>query len=151
MSLEGEIVQHEEYVESIVSGEFDLQEVVNKFRPVLSACQSAGLLKVLSDFRKLDGDIYVFEKIIYTLQAMGIIQDIFGPRHNDLQLAYVGTARQVSTYKPGLEIAKKVGIQAIVTDNMNEALEWLGVKKPNNSVNGGRVDSAGVLPTRRVR
>jgi hypothetical protein len=128
MSLEVEIIQHKEYVEAIVSGEYDMQEAVEKFPIVLSSCQIAGLSKVLIDFRKLHGNIYAVQKIMYTHQVIGQVKDCFESRGKDLQFAFVGKAPQVSTYEPGLEIVEREGIQGIVTDDINEAFEWLGVK-----------------------
>jgi len=128
MPLEVETIQHKEYVEAIVSGEYDMQEAVNKFPIVLSACQIAGLSKVLIDFRKLHGDIYAVQKIMYTQQVIDQIKDYFASGGKDLQFAYVGKAPQVSTYEPGLEIVEREGIQGIVTDDIDEALKWLGVK-----------------------
>ncbi|MHA2061302.1 MAG: hypothetical protein ACW963_03315 [Candidatus Sifarchaeia archaeon] len=129
MSLEVEIIQHKEYVEAIISGEYDMQEAVNKFPPVLSACQIVGLSKVLIDFRKLHGDIYAVQKIMYTQQVLGQVKDYFATRSKDLQFAYVRKAPQVSTNEPGLEMAEREGIQVIVTDDINEAFEWLGLNK----------------------
>lgn len=127
MSLEVEIIQHKEYVEAIVSGEYDTQEAVNKFPLVLSACQIAGLSKVLIDFRKLHGDIYAVQKIMFAQQAIVQIRNYFASEGKDLQIAYVGKAPQVSTYEPGLEMAEREGMQAIVIEDINEAFEWLGV------------------------
>jgi len=127
MSLEVEIIQHKEYVEAIVSGEYDTKEAVNKFPLVLSACQIAGLSKVLIDFRKLHGDIYAVQKIMFAQQAIDQIRNYFASEGKDLQIAYVGKAPQVSTYEPGLEMAEREGMQAIVIEDINEAFEWLGV------------------------
>ncbi len=129
MSLEVEIIQHKEYVEAIVSGEYDMQEAVDKFLIVISALQIAGLSKVSIDFRRLHGKIYALQKIMYTEQVLGQVKNCFGSRGKDLQFAYVGKAPQVSTYEPGLEMVEREGIQAIVTYDINEAFEWLGVKK----------------------
>ena len=51
----------------------------------------------------------------------------FSSKGKQLQFTNVGKLSQVSSYEPGLEIAEKEGIQAIVTDNLNEAFEWLGL------------------------
>ena len=129
MSLEVEIIQHKDYVEAIVSGEYDMQEAVDKFALILSTCQITGLSKVLIDFRKLHGKIYAVQKIIYTHQVIDKLKNYFASRDKDLHFAYVGKAPQISTYEPGLEIVERERIQAIVTDDINEAFEWLGVKK----------------------
>ena len=129
MSLEVVIIRHKEYLEAIVSGEYNLQEALHKFSRVLLACKIADLSKVLIDFRKLHGDIYAVQKIIYSHKVIGQVKDYFASKGKDLKFAYVGKAPQVSTYKPGLEMAEKEGMQAIVSVDINGALEWLGVKK----------------------
>ena len=129
MSLEVDIIHHKDYVEAIVSGEYDMQEAIDKFLLIISACQVTGLTKVLIDFRKLHGKIYAVQKIIYTQQVIDKIKNYFASRDKDLQFAYVGKAPQVSTYEPGLEIVEREKMQGILTDYINEAFEWLGVKK----------------------
>jgi len=128
MSLELEVIQHKEYVEAIVSGEFDLQDAVDKFQNIIITCKIAGLSKVLIDYRELEGDILALQKIICSFQVIEQIKLYFESESRNIQFAYLGKAPQVSSYKPGLEIAKMEGIQAIVTVDINEAYEWLGVK-----------------------
>jgi hypothetical protein len=129
MSLEVDIIRHKEYLEVIVSGDYDMEEAIDEFSFVLSACKITGLSKVLIDFRKLHGEIYSIQKIVYSLQIVGQIKDYFASKGKDLQFAYVGKTPQVSKYKPGLEIAEREGIHAITSIDINEAFEWLGVKK----------------------
>jgi hypothetical protein len=129
MPYEVEIIQHQKYVEAMVSGEFDLQIAVDKFDKVLIACKINNLSKVLIDFRNSSGKIYAVQKIIYALQAIDKIIFHFASRGKDLQFAYVGKPSHVSTYQPGIELAGKEGIQAILTDNLDEAFEWLDIKK----------------------
>jgi len=129
MPLEVDIIMHKECLEVIVSGDYDIQEAIDEFSSVLSACKITGLSKVLIDFRKLHGEIYSIQKIIYSLQIVGQVKDYFASKGKDLQFAYVGKTPQVNKYKPGLEIAEREGIQAITSIDINEAFEWLGVKK----------------------
>lgn len=129
MSLEVEIIQHKEYVEAIVSGEYNMQDAVDKFQPILITCKYTGLSKVLIDYRKLQGDIFALQKIFCAFQTIELIKLYFASKSKDMKLAYLGKIPQVSTYKPGLRIAEIEDIQAIVTVDINEALEWLGVKK----------------------
>lgn len=128
MSLEVEVIQHEEYVEAIVSGEFDLQDAVDKFPIIIITCKISGLSKVLIDYRKVQGDIFALQKIICSFEAIEQIKVYFASKSRNMQFAYLGKTPQVNSYKPGLELAGKAGIKAIVTVDINEAYEWLGVK-----------------------
>lgn len=129
MPLEVDIIPQKEYLKVIVSGDYDMQEAIDEFSFVLSACKITGLSKILIDFRKLHGEIYSIQKIIYSLQIVGQVKDYFASKGKDLQFAWVGKTPQVSKYKPGLEIAEREGIQAMLSVDINEAFEWLGVKK----------------------
>ena len=65
MALNGEFVQHTEYLEIIVTGMYDMEEAIDKFPLVLAACRDAKIAKTLIDFRKLGGDVYATEKVMY--------------------------------------------------------------------------------------
>ena len=121
MSLEIEIIPHKEYIEVFISGEYDMQEAVDKFLLVLDACKMNGRLKVLIDYRKLQGEIYATQKVFYAEQVISKIKNYFALEGKGLQIAYVGKAPQVSTYEPSLEVAEREEIQAIVTEDINEA------------------------------
>ena len=44
-----------------------------------------------------------------------------------MQIAYLG--KMSKTYEPGLEIGKKIkSLKVELFDDLNEAIEWLGVK-----------------------
>ena len=128
MSTEQEMIHHKEYLEVIASGVFNLEDAIDYMPSVMHACRLNGLSKVLIDYRKLNGDIPVIEKIIFAQETIETYKYHLASRGKELKFAFAGKVPQVSSYKPGLEIAKKEGIQAIVTDDINEAFKWLGVK-----------------------
>lgn len=68
------------------------------------------------------------QKIMYTQQIIDQVKAYITSEGKDMQFAYVGKAPQVSTYEPGLEIVEQDGMQAIVTDDLKTALEWLNIK-----------------------
>ena len=87
MSLEVEIIQHKAYVDVLVGGEFDLQETIDRFPLVLSACQLSGASKVLIDFRRLNGDIYAIHKMIYAQKIIDQVKNYARTGGKALQLA----------------------------------------------------------------
>jgi hypothetical protein len=96
----------------------------------MHTCRLTDLSKVLIDYRKLHGEIFAIQKIIYAQTTIDQYKKHLASGGKKLQIAYAGKAPQVSTYKPGLEFAESEGIkEVIVTDDINEAFEWLGVKK----------------------
>jgi len=130
MSIEQEIIRHKKYIEIIASGEFDLRDAINNIPTVMHSCRLSGLSKVLIDYRKLNGDIFAVEKIIYAQESIDQYKNHLASGGKKLQFAYAGKIPQVSTYKPGLEAAASEGIKEVfVTDDIDEAYKWLGVKK----------------------
>ena len=68
MSLNIKIIQHDFFLEVVVTGTYDMQDAINRFPSVLSICRLTGLSKVLIDFRNLSGIPEATEKIIYTFR-----------------------------------------------------------------------------------
>ena len=129
MSSEQKTILHKEYLEVIATGEFNLEDAIDYMPSVMHACRRNHLSKVIIDYRKLYGEIPVIEKIVFAQETIETYKYHLASRGKELKFAFAGNAAQVmSSYKPGLEMAQKKGIQAIVTDDIHEALEWLGVK-----------------------
>ena len=63
-----ELVQHEDYLEIMVTGPFDYQKVVDRFPLVITTCRLVGLDKALVDFREVQGDIATTVKMLYTMK-----------------------------------------------------------------------------------
>ena len=128
MSAEQVMIQHKEYIEVLASGMFSLEDAIDYMPSVMHACRLEDLSKILIDYRKLQGDIPAIEKIIFAQETVETYKYHLASRGKELKFAFVGKTPQVRSYKPGLEIAKKEGIPVVVTDDINEAFNWLGVK-----------------------
>lgn len=128
MSLDVKTNQYEEYLEVIVTGQYDMQDAIDKFPQVLDTCRLSGLSKVIIDFRELQGLPAATEKVIYAFGVEKHYVEHLSSGGQALQVAYVGKAPFVSTYEPGVEIAQSSGLPFRLFENINEAFEWLGVK-----------------------
>ena len=129
MSLEVEIILHENYVEALVKGPHEMHEERDRFPLILSACKLAGLSKVLIDCRKIHGEIYTIQKMLYAKKVIDHMKAYIASGGKKLQIAYVGKKPQLSNHEPALDMAIREGMQVIVTDDINRAYEFLGVKK----------------------
>ena len=128
MALNGEFVQHTEYLEIIVTGMYDMEEAIDKFPLVLAACRDAKIAKALIDFRKLGGDVYATEKVMYAWKIEEHYRNHLSTGGQNLQIAYVGQSPLVSTYEPGVEIIESKGLPFALFEDSRKAIEWLGVK-----------------------
>jgi len=53
MALDVKIIQHDAFLEVVVTGTYNMRDAIDRFPYVLSTCRLTGLSKVLIDFRKL--------------------------------------------------------------------------------------------------
>lgn len=125
MSLSVKGIRHEDFLEVVVTGEYDLREAIDNFRSVLIPCYLTGISKVLIDFRKLSGEISAIEKIIYALEVQGKYFEHLASSGQKLVVAYVGRAPLVSTYKPGMKIAMESDMPINLFTSIEDAYEWL--------------------------
>lgn len=127
MSLDVKLIQHEGFLEVIVSGPYVMKEAVDAFPQVLAVCSLTGISKVMIDCLGVEGTPGATEKVLY---AFGI-QDAYA-RHissggQDLRIAYVAEVPIVSTFEPGLDIAKNTNMPFELFETKEDACEWLGI------------------------
>ncbi len=129
MGLEIKIIPRKEHLEVIVSGEFNLQEAVDKISAALFSSRQNPFSKVLIDYRKIKGGILVTEKVIFSYQVRDAYNSYLLKGGKELKFAYVGSPPFVRKFKPGLEIAKKAGQLVAVFTDFKEAISWLKLGK----------------------
>jgi hypothetical protein len=127
------LVQKKEYLEVIVTGQYDHQEAVKRFPMVINACQLAGVKKALVDFRKLEGAIAATSKVLYAMQIKEYYSNHIHSGGDPLKIAYVGSPSIIGFYEPGSEVAQREKLPTILTSDKDKALLWLGVNAPNKS------------------
>jgi hypothetical protein len=127
MALDVRITQHDAFLEVVVTGTYDMQDAINRFPHVLSACRLTGSSKVLIDFRDLDGIPAATEKIIYAFGVQDHYDEHITTGGQELMIAFVGSAPQVSTYEPGLQVARESNMPFDLFTGIKEAYEWLGI------------------------
>jgi hypothetical protein len=127
MALDVEIIPHDALLEVIVTGTYDMQDAINRFLHVLSACRISGLSKVLIDFRDLAGIPATTEKVLYAFGIQDHYYKHISTGGQEIMVAYVGRPPLVSTWELGLQIAKDHDIPLDLFTNVEEAYKWLGV------------------------
>ena len=128
MALDMKVIQHNKYLEIIISGIFDLNDAVDKFPKLLAACRSTGLQNILIDFRAIEGEPKATEKVLYTLGIQNHYQKYISSGGEPLKLAFVGKAPFVSDYEPGEMVAQNENLPFNLYTNIDEAFKWLNVK-----------------------
>ena len=126
MAVDVEKIQHSDYLEFVVTGSYDLNDAIDKFLYVLEACSQTGLNKVLMDYRELQQEDSATIKSLYSYGIENHYTKYLESGGHEIQFAYVGPI--VMTWEPGMEIAERSKWPFKLFDNLNDALEWLGVK-----------------------
>jgi len=129
MALQVNLIQKPDYLYAEVSGVYEMQDAIDKFPLIISTCRQLILDKALIDFRQLDGKIHATEKLIYTQSVLDQYKLHLSSGGRPLRIAFVGKAPQISSYEPGIDIAKSEGIPVTMTTDFEEALSWLEVDK----------------------
>ncbi len=129
MPLERSYEPRPGYLYVKVTGSYDLEDSLMGISETLKASEANGLSNILIDFLELQGELPMLtEGYIYASKmAQQVVQ------HNDLtgqelRIAFVGPElRDVDAYSE--KVAAEHGMNAlIVTSDMDQALEWLGVE-----------------------
>ena len=128
MALDVKIIQHDAFLEVVVTGTYNMRNAIDRFPYVLSTCRLTGLSKVLIDFRNLTGTPAATEKIIYAFGIQDHYNEYISTGGQELMVAYVGSESHVSTYEPGLKIAKDDNMPFDLFTDIAEAYKWLGIQ-----------------------
>jgi hypothetical protein len=126
MAVDVDMIQHSDFLEFIVTGSFDLTDAINKFSYVIEACSQTGLDKVLIDFKGLEREDSATIKGLYAYGVENHYLEHLEAGGHELKIAYVGQI--VMAWEPGMEVAEKNKLPFKLFNNLNDALEWLGVK-----------------------
>jgi len=128
MAIEVKVNQYGNFMEVIVTGTYDMQDAINRFPEVLSACRLSGISKVIIDFRRMEGVPAATEKALYGFGVQDHYRKHLLIGGQKVRVAYLGKSPFVSTYDPGLQIVRDSNMPFELFTNIEEAREWLGVK-----------------------
>ena len=120
--LKVSINQHATYIEFVVTGTYDLNNAIEKFPLVITACRQTGLSKALVDYRLLAGEKMVTEDLLYAHRAGEFHQQHLSSGGQPLKIAFVGN--ESLTKEITEAIGKTYGLVGIVTSDYQEAIDW---------------------------
>ena len=129
MALEYKAVQHTDYFEIIVFGDYNLKEATNNYPLLISACRQTGISKILIDYREIKGVILATQKTLFSYSNLELYRNHLATGGQEIQTAFVGSPPLVSTFEPGIELAKNNGLAVEIFTEIDKATIWLGVEK----------------------
>ena len=90
MAIEVKMIQHNDCLEFVATGEFDLEGAVENFRQALDQCLVYEIYKVMINFYDLGGNILGQEKTFYAYSVDNHYKTYLRRGGTEIKFAYVG-------------------------------------------------------------
>ncbi len=127
MNIAGSIQTRNTYLYAEVSGTFEIKQAKQFTRKVLDILYESDLPKVFIDARQLKGDISTMQRFEYGAFLSSAIREIFASGEKiQPRLAIVADISILDRQRFVEIVARNRGTSIKVTDNIDEAYEWLG-------------------------
>src|SRR5712671_5181271 len=131
MPISLQLEYHETYLSALVAGAFALEEAQAVSLRLLQASLEHNLANVLVDVRQMQGQPTVAERYAYSaFMAREVVSRSVRHGGPAVRLAYVGYAPLIDPERFGVLVARNRGALVLATEDVNEALNWLGVTAP---------------------
>lgn len=127
MSQEIHVEIKEDHLLAVFSGKFEYQTNRELLLDILMECIKNSKTRVLFDLRLLKGNMTTYERYETATYLANLTR-----QHQDtskLQIAVVGNEPLIDPERFGETVAKNKGLNIKVSNDMNEVVEWLGIKK----------------------
>lgn len=116
------------------SGEFSLAEAERTFLEILEALERHEVRKVVVDGRAITGELSDLERFFYGAFVAEEVNKLCNrARCHSPQFAYVLTPPVLDPRRFGETVAVNRGMFVKAFDNLNDALEWLGISAVNEA------------------
>lgn len=125
--LKVSVRQKDTYLEFIVTGTYDLDTAVGKFPLVITACRQTEISHALIDYRQLGGEKMATQELLYAHRVGEFYQEHLAHGGQPLKIAFVGDESLPDTI--GQAIGKTYGLESLITNNYQAAVDWLCAEK----------------------
>ena len=113
------------YLHCVVTGDYDLREMIKDFAHIIVSCRRTGQTRVLYDFRQRKGSGSAVERILYAEESLILYIKHLNLSGVALRIAYLGGTDTITNYTPAIDIAKQQNFDAIFTSDLEQALAYL--------------------------
>jgi hypothetical protein len=127
MNIELNFEVRSSYLYAKAVGVFNLKEAMDCYRRILETAAQKNLLRILFDVCALTGDMTTMDRYV---QSDFLAKEMTKQENPvSLKFAIVGNEPFLDPQRFGETVARNRGILLKVTTDINQALEWLGVKE----------------------
>jgi len=103
----------------------DVRDAIGYFPELVGRCRGAGIYNVLVDMRNVEGFPSATGRIIFFEEIINQHDTYVDMGGVPLRMAFLWPASKLTSYSPGVEIAKLRGFAAATMTDLDEALAWL--------------------------
>jgi hypothetical protein len=128
MAMIIDIVQQPSVLDVVVTGDFHMEEAVDRFRQVVDACRLTGIRKVLIDYRQLWGGAVGTEKTFYSFGIDDRCKRHIRSGGKSLLFAFVGP--DAAGPDPGAQFADFTKFPGRLFGSREGAVAWLNENAP---------------------
>ena len=130
MSISFSIESKVSYLHVSCAGTYDRLSVMDMYQQILRTAADQNLSRILIDCRKVKGDISVLERYITsTYGAELCLKYITTIR---FKISMVGEEPPLDPERFGETVARNRGVDVLVTTELEEAYNWLGIEPTSN-------------------
>ena len=126
------VEQKPDHLVFTVTGTYDINEAIERFPMVLTACRQTGLSRVLIDYRDLDREAWATQDILYAQGVGDFYKQHLSTGGEPIRIAFIG--REPKAWEDGEAIGKEYGLDTLTTTDYNEGLNWLFNEAPNDEI-----------------
>ena len=124
------------YVYLKVTGKISLMggrswgEIKNAFADVVIQAKKNNIFKILVDCRDFSGKITLLDRFLLAVFFVKENSKLLARRMHPIKAAFVLSKSIIDPRRFGETVARNRGLYGLVTDNMEEALDWLEQDTP---------------------
>jgi len=128
MTISVALEPHETYLVARLAGPFALEAAQAAVEHFIEAAVERQLSQILVDVRQVQGEPTVAERYLFAeFVAQAAVSQAVRQSGLLIKLAFVGQAPLMDPARFGMMVARNRGAQVVVVEDVNEALNWLGV------------------------
>lgn len=137
MGMDLKVFAEDGWIRAVATGEFSLQEAERTFIELMERVVRHKVEKVLVDGRGLKGDPSVIERFFYGgFTADTVEAHVLDHKIRDAKFAYILLEPVLDPYRLGESVAINRGMQVKAFDDAGQAVQWLGLKPPEQGTAG---------------
>jgi hypothetical protein len=127
----------ESYIYVNVSGQVSLKsrsgwgEISSALEDVVNTAKNNNVFKVLVDGRGISGKFTTMDRFLVAVFFVKENSRLFAGRLRPMKISFLADKSIIDPKKFGETVARNRGLRGLVTDNMQEALQWLEQDVPS--------------------